>query len=315
MSAKKIITVFGATGNQGGAVVKDFLNDPELNKIWAVRGVTRDVSKDSAKKLASQGAEVVAADLNDKESVLKAIAGSDTVFAVTNYWEKLDMALEEQQGRNIADASKEAGVKHLIWSSLLDINKLTNGKLPHVYHFDSKAHVEEYIRSIGVPATFFMPGFYMSNIPGGTMSKRGENWVFSLPIASTSPIPLYNPADTGKYVKGIVDNKEALLGKRFTAATEYLTAQEVVDTFKRVFPEAGKTAAYFETPKDAFFGFMKSTGMPDYAVEEMYENMVLMQDFGYYGGLKLDESLGFVKEPLTTFAEFAKNAPAFAGLQ
>ncbi|KAI1740270.1 NMRAL1 protein [Xylaria scruposa] len=315
MSAKKIITVFGATGNQGGAVVKEFLNHPELNETWTVRGVTRDVSKDSAKKLASQGAEVVAADLNDKESLLKAIAGSDTVFAVTNYWEKLDMALEEQQGRNIADASKEAGVKHLIWSSLLDVKKLSDGKLPHVYHFDSKAHVEEYIRKIGVPATFFMPGFYMPNIPGGTMSKQGENWVFSLPIASSSPIPLYNPADTGKYVKGIVDNKAALLGKRFTAATEYLTAQEVVDTFRRVFPEAGKTAGYFETPKDVFFGFMKGTGMPEFAVEEMYENMVLMQDFGYYGGLPLDESLKFVKEPLTTFAEFAKNAPAFAGLQ
>ncbi|KAI0448912.1 NMRAL1 protein [Xylaria acuta] len=315
MSAKKIITVFGATGNQGGAIVKQFLNDSQLNKIWAVRGVTRDVSKDSAKKLASEGAEVVAADLNDKESLLKAVAGSDTVFAVTNYWEKLDMALEEQQGRNIADASKEAGVKHLIWSSLLDITKLSNGKLPHVYHFDSKAHVEEYIRSIGVPATFFMPGLYMPNIPGGMLSKQGENWVLSLPIAPTSLIPLYNPADTGKYVKGIVNNKEALLGKRFTGATEYLTAQGVVDTFKKVFPEAGQTAGYFETPKDTFYGFMKSTGLPEFAVDELYENMVLMQDFGYYGGLQLDESLGFVEEPLTSWAEFIKNSPAFAGLQ
>ncbi|KAJ8125414.1 hypothetical protein O1611_g8225 [Lasiodiplodia mahajangana] len=123
MSAKKIITVFGATGNQGGSVVKHFLNDPQLKSTWAVRGITRDVSKESAKKLISQGAEVVAADLNDKASLIKAIQGSDTVFAVTNYWEKLDMKLEEQQGRNIADAAKETGVKHLIWSSLLDIEK------------------------------------------------------------------------------------------------------------------------------------------------------------------------------------------------
>ncbi|KAI0474726.1 NmrA-like family protein [Xylaria cf. heliscus] len=315
MSAKRIITVFGATGNQGGAVVKQFLNDRVLNKTWAVRGITRDVSKDSAKKLASQGAEVVAADLNNKESLLKAIAGSDTVFAVTNYWEKLDMKLEEQQGRNIADASKEAGVKHLIWSSLLDVTKLSNGKLSRVYHFDSKAHVEEHIRNIGVPATFFMPGLYASNIPGQMMSKRGENWIFSLPIASTSPIPLYYPADTGKYVKGIVNNKEALLGKRFTGATEYLTAQGVVDTFKRVFPEAGKTAAYFETPKEDFYGFMKSAGLPEFAVDELYENMVLMQDYGYYGGLQLDESLKFVEDPLTTWAEVVKSSPAFAGLQ
>ncbi|KAJ2997917.1 hypothetical protein NUW58_g495 [Xylaria curta] len=159
MSVKKIITVFGATGNQGGAVVKQFLNDPQLNNTWAVRGITRNVSKDSAKKLASQGVEVVAADLEDKDSLVKAIAGSDTVFAVTNYWEKLDAKLEEQQGRNIADAAKETGVKHLIWSSLLDITKLSNGKLSRVYHFDSKAHVEEYVRALGIPATFFRKHF------------------------------------------------------------------------------------------------------------------------------------------------------------
>ncbi len=63
MAAKRIITVLGATGNQGGAIVKQFLNDPKLNNTWTVRGVTRDVSKDSAKRLASQGAEVVAVSL------------------------------------------------------------------------------------------------------------------------------------------------------------------------------------------------------------------------------------------------------------
>ncbi|KAI1355440.1 NmrA-like family protein [Xylaria sp. FL0043] len=315
MSAKRIITVFGATGNQGGAVANHFLNDPKLNSTWAVRAVTRDTSKDSAKKLASQGAEVVTADLNDKTSLVKAIAGSDTVFAVTNYWEKLDMELEEQQGRNIADAAKGVGVKHLIWSSLPDAAKLSEGKYSRLYHFDSKAHVEEYIRTLGIPATFFMPGFYMSGIAGGMLSKRGENWVFSLPIAPSSPIPLYNPADTGKYVKAIVDNKEALLGKRFLGATEYLTAQEVIDTFKSVFPEDGKTAMYFETPKDGFYAFMKSTGLPDFAVEELYENMAIMQDFGYYGGESLDESRGYVADHLTTWAEFIKNAPSFAGLK
>lgn len=192
---------------------------------------------------------------------------------------------------------------------------VSNGKLARVYHFDSKAHVEEYIRSLGIPATFFMPGFYMPNIPGGMFSKQGENWVFGLPIAPSSPMPLYNPADTGKYVKAIVSHKEALLGKRFLAASEYVTAQGVVDAFKGVFPEAGKSAAYFETPKDGFYAFMKGTGMPDFAVDEMYENMVLMQDFGYYGGAPLDESHAFVEDSLTSWADFVKAAPAFAGLK
>ncbi|KAI1267622.1 NmrA-like family protein [Xylariaceae sp. FL1019] len=313
--AKRIITIFGATGNQGGAIVKTFLNDPALKDSWTIRAVTRDVSKDSAKKLAAPGVKVVAADLNDKASIVKALAGADTAFAVTNYWEKMDMKLEEQQGRNIADAAKETGLKHLIWSSLLNIEKLTNGKLAHVYHFDSKANVEEYIRELGIPATFFMPGFYMPNISGGMLSKQGDNYVLSMPIAASSPIPLYDPADTGKYIKAIVQNKEALLGKRFLGATEYLTAQEVLDTFKSLYPEAGKTAGYYELPKEAFYGYMSSTGMPPHAVDEMYENMVLMQDFGYYGGEPLDESHKYVEDELTSWGQYALNAPAWYDLK
>ncbi|KAI2641112.1 NmrA-like family protein [Xylaria nigripes] len=312
--SKKIITVLGATGKQGGAIIKTFLSDPKLKDTWAVRGVTRDTTKDSAKQLASQGVEVVSADLNDADSLTKAFNGSDTAFGVTNYWENLDMKLEEKQGRNIADAAKAAGVKHLIWSSLLDVTKLTNGKLARVYHFDSKAHVEDYIRSLGIPATFFLPGFYMSNISGGMMSKKEENWVLALPIASSSPLPLYDTADTGKYIKAIVENKQALLGKRFLGATEYLTAQEVVDTFKRVFPKAGAKAFFHALSKDEYYGFMKNSGMPDIAVDEMYENMLLMQDFGYYGGEPLEDSHKLVTDRLTRWEDFIKTAPAFAGL-
>jgi len=122
MSTKKIITVFGATGAQGGSVAKIFLNDPRLKDEWTVRAVTRDVTKDAAKKLADDGAEVVAADLNDKASLVKALTGAHTAFAVTNYWEKMDAKHEFQQGKDLADAAKEAGVEHYVWSSLLNIN-------------------------------------------------------------------------------------------------------------------------------------------------------------------------------------------------
>ncbi|CAJ2500339.1 Uu.00g031920.m01.CDS01 [Anthostomella pinea] len=317
MSAKKIITVFGATGAQGGAVVSTFLSDPKLKNDWAVRGVTRDASKDSAKKLAEKGVEVVAADSNDKASLVKAMSGSDTVFAVTNYWEKPDMKLEEQQGRNLADAAKEADVQHFIWSTLLNITELTKGKLSKVYHFDSKAHVEDYVRSLGIPASFFMPGYYMSNITGFqfTQSPPDNAWTFSLPIAASSPIPMYDTADTGKYVKAMVLNKDALLGKRFIGTTAYMTAQEVVDGFKKAFPETGKTARFYQLPEDTFRGYMSGTGAPDFVVDEMYENMVLMQDFGYYGGLPLDETHKYVEDHLTTWEEHMKAAKNFAELE
>ncbi|KAH9906519.1 putative NmrA-like family domain-containing protein 1 [Xylariomycetidae sp. FL2044] len=317
MSGKKIITVFGATGNQGGAVVDTFLNDPKLKDEWAVRGVTRDVSKESATKLADKGVEVVAADLNDKDSLVKAMTGSYAVFAVTNYWEKLDAKLEVQQGKNIADAAKEAGVQHLIWSSLLDINKLSKGKLPNVYHFDSKAQVEEYIRSLGIPATFFMPGFYMPNISGGMLkpSPPDDAYTFGVPVAATAPFPLYEPRDTGSYVKAIVRNREALLGRRFLGASAYLTGQEVVDGFRRVFPEAGRTARFFQVPEEGFRAYMKSTGAPDFVAQEMYENMRLLEEFGYYGGEPLEPTHKFIEDKLTSWEEHVKSAKPWAELK
>ncbi|ETS74814.1 hypothetical protein PFICI_13298 [Pestalotiopsis fici W106-1] len=264
MSGKKIITVFGATGNQGGGVVDTFLNDPKLKNDWAVRGITRDVNKESSKKLAAQGVEVVTADINDKASIVKAISGSYAVFAVTNYWEHLDMELEIRQGKNIADAAKEADIKLLIWSSLYNIKKLSNGVLSEVYHFDSKALVEDYIRELGIPATFFMPGFYMTNLPGGMFrpSPPDNAWTLGLPIPASSIFPLYYPGDTGKYIKAAVLHESKVLGKRILGATEYLTGQEIVEGFRRAFAgtEAAASARYYEVPAEQFRGFLASTG-------------------------------------------------------
>ncbi|KAI1501208.1 NmrA-like family protein [Biscogniauxia marginata] len=306
MSAKKVITVFGATGAQGGSVVSTFLSDPKLKDNWAVRGTTRDVTKESAKKLAEKGVEVVAADFNDKASLVKAMAGSDTVFAVTNYWEKADQELEEQQGRNLADAAKEAGVKHYIWSSLFNITKLSNGKLSRVYHFDSKAHVEEYVRSLGIPTSFFYPGLYMPNI-SESLFEQGpapeHAWTFSLPIAGSSPIALFDPVDTGKYVKAIVLHRDELLGKRLLSATQYLTCEEIVAGFRCVFPESGATARYVAVDEPAFREHMAGTGAPGFIVDALYETFVLLQDFGYFGGASLDETRALVEDHLTTWED------------
>ena len=107
--------MFGATGVQGGSVIKAVLAHPTLSKEYKIRAITRDPSKPNAKALAEQGVEPVKADMEDKNSLEHAIKGSHAVYAVTNYWEKQSKSGEITQGKNIADASKAAGVKHLVW--------------------------------------------------------------------------------------------------------------------------------------------------------------------------------------------------------
>ena len=106
MASKKILVVFGATGNQGGSVINSVLNDPKTASEFKIRGITRDPSKPNAKALEAKGVECVAADINNKDQISAALKGAYAVFAVTNYWEKMDAELEIKQGKSIADAAK-----------------------------------------------------------------------------------------------------------------------------------------------------------------------------------------------------------------
>lgn len=158
---------------------------------------------------------------------------------------------------------------------------MSKGVLKHVTHFDSKAAVEAYIRSIGIPASFFMPGFYMSNLPGGMLRQLPPNndWALSLPIPTSSQIPLLDTAeDTGKFVKGILLNREKSLGERIYGATDYYTMDEIVKQFQDTFPEAGKNAKAVELPHAVFKGILAKAGRPEVAQEELLQNMRLMNE-------------------------------------
>ena len=106
MAGKKIVVVFGATGNQGGSVINSVLGDPKTASEFKIRGITRDPSKPNAQALTARGVECVAADINSRDQIRSALQGAYAVFAVTNYWEKMDAELEKTQGRNVADMSK-----------------------------------------------------------------------------------------------------------------------------------------------------------------------------------------------------------------
>lgn len=235
---------------------------------------------------------------------------------MTNYWDKADMSLEIQQGKNLADAAKETGVQHYIWSSLPHVSKLTKGVLKHVYHFDSKAQVEEYVRELGVPATYFMPGIFMSNFPGGMLRPSeadGGAYRLHMPFGPDKGISLFDSAaDSGKFIKGIVLNRERLLGKHVLATSGDVTGAEMVETFKRVYPEAGKGAEFVQVPVEAY---QSSVPGPDFIKQELTENMRLIGEYGYFGGESIKESQEIVEDPLTTWEEHIKNAKAFAELK
>ncbi|KAI9884694.1 MAG: hypothetical protein M1823_003512 [Watsoniomyces obsoletus] len=295
---KKIVVIFGATGKQGGSVIKSLLGDEVTAKEFKIRGITRDPSKSNAQALIKKGVECVRGDLNSKDSLRAAFKDAYAVFAMTNYWEKQNKDLEIQQGKNVADVAKEANVQHLIWSSLVNVTDLTKGAFPHVYHFDSKAFVEKYIRDLSIPSTFFMPGFYMSNIPTMMMFPDPLNplhpYLFILPIPGHVKIPMFDAEDdTGKFVKAILKNRDQLLGKNIHAATDYYSPDEMVQVFNEEFPkEAQKSPAKYKmVDEQEYRNMLTQSGMNDEGALELQENMSFMTQFGYFGGADLERSL------------------------
>ena len=306
----KLITVFGATGNQGGSVVSAVLDHPEYSKKYKIRAITRDPSKASAKALAEKGAETTKADLSDPSSLEAAVAGSYAVFAVTNYWEYMSMDKELEQGKAIGAACAKAGVQHLVWSALPDTTKMTAGALPNIDHFVSKAHVAESLeRTKGDKwATHFMPAYFMQNFH--SFVNQGPDGVPALaaPWKPDTPLALIDiRRDTGKYVLGALEAGAAADGKWIQGVSEWSTPRAVVDTLTQV---AGTTVKFQEVPRDVFKGFL-SPKLGDFGAEELTQNMELIRDFSYYGkGTEKHqaESDRFVAKglSLTSFADFAQ---------
>ena len=188
MSEKKIIAVVGATGAQGGGLVRAILADPQ--SPFAVRAITRDPNSDAAKALAAAGAEVVKADIDDEASLTSALQGAYGAFFVTFFWAHFSAETEQKEAANMARAAKAAGIKHVIWSTLEDTREwipLTDNRMPtlqgnyKVVHFDGKAEANHFFTDAGLPTTFLQTTFYWENmIYFGMGPKRGEDGKLSI---------------------------------------------------------------------------------------------------------------------------------------
>lgn len=183
MTEKKTIAVMGATGAQGGGLTRAILADPSGG--FRARALARDVNSAKAKELAKAGAEVVAADIDDLESLNRAFEGAYGAFCVTFFWAHFSPERETANAVNLAKAAKHAGIKHAIWSTLEDTRRwvpLSDNRMPtlagkyKVPHLDSKGEADHVFTDLGVPTTFLLTAFYWDNfVYFGMGPKRGPD--------------------------------------------------------------------------------------------------------------------------------------------
>jgi uncharacterized protein YbjT (DUF2867 family) len=240
MAEPKIIAVVGATGVQGGGVCRAILADPSGG--FACRALTRDPNKDKARELASKGADVVKADLDDIESLKKAFAGAHGVYGVTNFWEHVSAEKEKAQAKNIADAAKAAGVKHVIWSTLEDSRRFMSPddkRMPflqgqyRVPHLDAKDEANAYFS--GLPVTYLVTSFYWDNLymfGAGPKKETDGTYTWTLPMGDRKLAGIAGE-DIGKVAYGIFKAGQPYFGRTVGIAGEYLTIPQMSETLSK----------------------------------------------------------------------------------
>jgi uncharacterized protein YbjT (DUF2867 family) len=263
MADKKIIAVMGATGSQGGGLNQAILDDP--NGGFQARAITRDVNSDKAKALAQKGVEVVAADLDDEASIKRAFTGAYGAYCVTFFWNHFSPDKEGVHAKALATAAKQAGVKHVIWSTLEDTRKLvplSDDRMPTLQgkykcpHFDSKGESDHFFTDAGLPVTFLLTTFYWDNmIYFGMGPKKGQDGTLGItfPIGDKRMSGMASE-DIGKIAYGIFKKGDQYIGKRVSVAGEHITGKQMAASLSKAL---GKEVRYNDVSPDAYrkFGF------------------------------------------------------------
>ena len=260
MSDTKVIAVIGATGAQGGGLVRAILNDPDTE--FSARAITRNAESDSAKELAAMGAEVVSADIDDAASLERAFQGAYGAFCVTFFWEHFSPEQEGQQVKNMAAAAKSAGVHHVVWSTLEDTRRwvpLEDERMPtlmgsyKVPHFDAKGESDRYFAEAGVPTTNLLTSFYWDNlIHFGMGPKPGPEGTlaFTLPMGQAK-LPGIAAGDIGRAAYEIFKRGDDYVGKTVGIAGEHLTGEEMAAALTKAY---GSTVVYNAIEPEVYRG-------------------------------------------------------------
>jgi uncharacterized protein YbjT (DUF2867 family) len=261
MADKKIIAVVGATGAQGGGLARAILEDSSSG--FAVRALTRDVNSDKARELAALGAEVVAADIDDRASLANAFAGAHGAFCVTFFWAHFSPEKELAEAKAMAEVAKETGLHHVIWSTLEDTRKrvpLHDNRMPtlmgkyKVPHFDAKGEANNFFADVGVPTTFLLTSFYWDNfIFFGMGPKPGPDGVLAitLPMDDKS-LPGMAAEDIGRCAYGIFQAGPEFIGRTVGIAGQHLTGTQMAQSFSQAL---GREVRYNAVPPEVYRGF------------------------------------------------------------
>ena len=261
MSNKKIIAVVGATGAQGGGLVRAICADPDSG--FTARAITRDVNSDKAKALAALGAEVVAADIDDEAALTEALRGAYGAFFVTFFWAHMSPEKEKAEARIMVAAAKAAGIKHVIWSTLEDTREwvpLSDPRMPtlmgeyKVPHFDAKGESNKLFTEAGVPTTFLFTSFYWENlIYFGMGPKKGPDGAlaFTLPMAEAKLAGIASE-DIGKCALGIFKRGADFIGKSVGIVGEHLSGRQMAAAMSTAF---GQSISYNAISPATFRGF------------------------------------------------------------
>ena len=232
----KLITVFGATGAQGGGLVRAILSDKSSD--FKVRAVTRNASSEKANALKKQGAEVVEANIDDTESIKAALDGAYGAYFVTFFWEHFSAEKEMQEVKNFIDAAKTSNLKHIIWSTLEDTRNwvpLDDDRMPtlqgkyKVPHFDGKGEADNLFKEANLPVTLLRTSFYWDNfIYFGMGPQKGEdgNYYIAFPM-DDKKLAGIAAEDIGKCAYGVFKENGDIIGKTIGIVGEKLSGSEM----------------------------------------------------------------------------------------
>jgi uncharacterized protein YbjT (DUF2867 family) len=260
---KRTIAVVGATGAQGGSLARAILNDPA--SPFQVRALTRKPGSEKASELQRLGAEVVAADLDDPDSLKRAFRGAHGAYCVTNFWESFSPEKELAQAANLAQAAKDAGVEHVIWSTLEDTRRwvpLTDNRMPtlmgryKVPHLDAKGEADREFTARGIPTTLLLTSFYWDNlIYFGMGPKKGPDGILAITFPmGNKPLPGIAAEDIGKCAYGIFKQGPQYVGRTVGIAGGFLTGAQMAAALSKAL---GQEVRYNDVPPEAYraFGF------------------------------------------------------------